>query len=64
MFERHLKYYFLSLSLLFKIVRINIYKTVLSVALYGCEPWPVTTREMTQIERVDRVLRRDAATGG
>jgi hypothetical protein len=45
MYEIHLKYYFLSLSLLFKIVRINIYKTVLSVALYGCEPWPVTTRE-------------------
>jgi len=51
---------FLSSSLLYKNLKIQIYRTIiLPVVLYGCETWSVTLREERRLRvLVNRVLRR------
>jgi len=50
----------LSSTLLFKNLKIKIYRTViLPVVLYGCEPWSLTLREERRLRVFEnRVLRR------
>jgi hypothetical protein len=50
----------LSSSLLFKNLKIKIYKTIiLPVVLYGCESWSLTLREESRLRVFEnRVLRR------
>ena len=52
--------YALSFSLLFKNLKIKIYRTIiLSVVLYGCETWSLTLREERTLRVFqNRVLRR------
>ena len=61
----------LSYSLLYKNLKINIYRTkILPVVLYGCETWSLTLREEHRLRVLEnRVLRgifeskRDEVTG-
>ena len=50
----------LSYSLLYKNLKINIYRTkILPVVLYGCETWSLTLREEHRLRVLEnRVLRR------
>ena len=50
----------LSSSLLSKDIKIKIYRTIiLSVVMYGCETWSLTTREQRRLRvSENRVLRR------
>jgi len=50
----------LSSSLLFKNLKIKIYRTIiLPVVLYGCETWSLTLREKRRLRMFEnRVLRR------
>jgi hypothetical protein len=50
----------LSSSLLFKNIKIKIYRTIiLPVVLYGCETWSLTLREEHRLRVLEnRVLRR------
>ena len=50
----------LSSSLLFKTLKIKIYRTIiLPVVLYGCETWSLTLREERRLRVIEnRVLRR------
>ena len=67
----HSVQYLLSSSLLRKNLKIRIYRAIIvSVALYGCETWPLTLREERRLRMFeDRVLRkifepkRDEVTG-
>ena len=49
----------LSSRLLFKNMKIKIYKTILPVVLYGCETWSLTLREERRLRVFEsRILRR------
>jgi hypothetical protein len=50
----------LSLRLLYRNVKVKIYKTmILSVVLYGCETWSLTFKEEHRLRMFEnRVLRR------
>ena len=52
----------LSSSLLSKNVKIKIHKTVMSVALYRCEVWPLSLREEDWLRKIFG-LRKDEVTG-
>ena len=56
----------LSSSLLFKNLKIKIYRTIiLHVVLYGCETWSLTLREKHRLRVFEnRVLRRIFGTKG
>ena len=62
----------LSSRLLFKNLKIKIYRTViLPVVLYGCETWSLTLREERKLRVFENIvlrrifgLRRDEVTGG
>ena len=61
----------LSSRLLFKNLKIKIYKTIiLSLVLYGCETWSLTLREERKLRLLENMMlrrifgpRRDEVTG-
>jgi len=55
----HSVHHLLSSLLLFKNIKIKIYRTIILLVLYGCETWALTLREERTLRMFEnRVLRR------
>ena len=60
----------MSSSLIFKIIKIRIYRIIILPVLYGCEAWSLTAREERQLRVFENMVlrrifgpRRDEVTG-